>query len=277
SLVFGSADSELGGTGIPLSVGRKKYDFGFANPAALARMAFLGTGFYKKKIPLRAIGGFPSWDRLVFAVHPRTGIRSLEDFTDKRSTLGASNRQGGKDRSTLVAIDEVLRACGFGFADVEKWGGKFLRASSPSSKDRKEHIESGAVDAVFDEGIKSWGLLALESGMKFLPIGDSVLRRLEKLGYSRAALVPAFYPQIDAAIDTVDFSGWLFFCHRDLPNSLAYHIAIAIDKTHDQFPSDHFDKHPMTMQEFCRGSDGGPLCIPLHPGAKKYFKEKGWL
>ena len=277
SLVFGSADSELGGTGIPLSVGRKKYDFGFANPAALTRMALLGTGFYKKKIPLRAIGVFPSWDRLVFAVHPSTGIRSLEDLKEKRYPLRVSTRQGGKYHSTLFAIDEVLRACGFGFADVQKWGGKVLRASSPSSKDRKDHIESGAVNAVFDEGIKSWGNLALASGMKFLPIGDAVLRRLEKLGYSRAVLAPAHYPQIDTAINTVDFSGWLFFCHRDLPNSLAYHMATAIDKAHDQFPSDHFDKHPMTMQEFCRGSDGGPLCIPLHPGAKKYFKERGWL
>jgi uncharacterized protein len=277
SLVFGSADSELGGTGVPLSVGRKKYHFGFANPAALARMALLGTGFYKKKIPLRAIGVFPSWDRLVFAVHPRTGIRALEELKAKRYPLRVSTRQGGKYHSTLFAIDQVLRACGFGFADLERWGGKVLRASSPSSKDRKDHIESGAVDAVFDEGIKSWGALALNSGMKLLPIGDAILRRLEKLGYSRATVTPTHYPQLDTAIATVDFSGWLFFCHRDLPNLFAYRVAAAVDKAHDQFPSDHFDKRPMTMQEFCRGGEGGPLCIPLHPGAKKYFKEKGWL
>ncbi len=277
SFVFGSADSELGGTGIPLSVGRRKYDFGFANPAALARMALLGTGFYKKKIPLRAIGVFPSWDRLVFAVHPRTGIRALEELKAKRYPLRVSTRQGGKYHSTLFAIDQVLRACGFRFADLERWGGKVLRASSPSSKDRKDHIESGAVDAVFDEGIKSWGALALDSGMKLLPLGDAILRSLEKLGYSRTAVTPTHYPQLNAAIDTVDFSGWLFFCHRDLPNSLAYHVAAAVDKAHAQLPSDHFDGRSMTMKEFCRGSEGGPLCIPLHPGAKKYFREKGWL
>ncbi|MDP2605770.1 MAG: hypothetical protein Q8S00_24775 [Deltaproteobacteria bacterium] len=41
-------------------------------------MAYLGRGFYKKQIPLRAIGVFPTWDRLIFAVRKDTGIESLE-------------------------------------------------------------------------------------------------------------------------------------------------------------------------------------------------------
>ncbi len=69
SLVVGSGDSEIGGIGTPMIVGNKKFHFGFCNPAGVGRMAVLGRGFYKKKIPLRAIGVFPSWDRLVFAVH----------------------------------------------------------------------------------------------------------------------------------------------------------------------------------------------------------------
>ncbi len=84
TLSIGSSDSELGGLGVPIVVGQKRYHFGFANPAGLARMAFLGRGFYKKKIPLRAIGVFPSWDRLIFAVHNETGIQSLEDIKEKR-------------------------------------------------------------------------------------------------------------------------------------------------------------------------------------------------
>ena len=46
---------------------------------------------------------------------------------------------------------------------------------------------------------------------------------------------------------------------------------------HAQIPVDHFDKRPMTMVEFCRGGEAGQLTIPLHPGAKKYFREKGYL
>jgi TRAP-type uncharacterized transport system substrate-binding protein len=277
SFVFGSADSELGGTGAPLSVGKKKYDLALANPASLARMAVLGKGFYSKKIPLKAIGVFPSWDRLVFAVHPRTNIRSLDDLREKRYPLRVSTRQGGKYHSTLFAVDRVLEAHSFSFADIERWGGKVLRASSPGSKDRRAHIEDDAVDAVFDEGIKSWGPLALQSGMRLLPLSDPALRKLEAMGYLRATITPEHYPQLAQTIETVDFSGWLFFCHRDLPGSLAYHVAAAVDKAHEHLPADHFDGRPMTMQEFCYGGEGGPLCIALHPGAKKYFREKGWL
>ncbi|MDP6560617.1 MAG: hypothetical protein QF619_10970 [Candidatus Binatia bacterium] len=50
----------------------------------MARMAFLGRGFYKRKVPLRAIGVLPSWDRLFFPVREKTGIQSLEEIRDKK-------------------------------------------------------------------------------------------------------------------------------------------------------------------------------------------------
>jgi TRAP-type uncharacterized transport system substrate-binding protein len=277
SFIIGSSDSELGGTGAPLAIGRKKYDLAFANPAALARMAFLGRGFYKRKIPLRAIGVFPSWDRLVFAVHERTGIRSLEELKEKRLPLRISTREGGKYHSTLFAINEALSAYGFGLREVEKWGGKILRVDSPSSKERKRQIESGEIDAVFDEGLKSWGALALKAGMRLLPLSDAALRGLEKLGYARAAVTPSHYPELGQPIETLDFSGWLLFCHRDLAGSLAYDMAAQVDRERAAIPVDHFDGRPMTMREFCQGDEAGPLGIPLHPGARRYFKEKGHL
>ena len=275
SLILGNSDTELGGTGIPLAVGKKKYDLGFANPASLARMAYLGKGFYKEKIPLRAIGVFPSWDRLVFAIHPRTGIRSLEELKAKQYPLRISTREGGKFHSTLFAIDEALQGYGLSFRDIEAWGGKILRVSNPSSKERKQQIASGEADAVFDEGLKSWGSLALQAGMRLLPIADGVLKRLEKLGYARASVTPKYYPQLERAIETLDFSGWLLFCHQDLPSAVAYEIASKVDKNIAKIPADHFDGRPMTIQEFCQGGEAGPLGIPLHPGARKYFKGLG--
>jgi TRAP-type uncharacterized transport system substrate-binding protein len=40
---------------------------------------------------------------------------------------------------------------------------------------------------------------------------------------------------------------------------------------------DHFDKRPMTMREFSSGGEAGQLNIPLHRGAKQYFRERGYL
>jgi TRAP-type uncharacterized transport system substrate-binding protein len=277
SLIFGSSDSDLGGTGVPVMVGRKKYDLGFANPASLARMALIGRGFYREKIPLRAIGVFPSWDRLVFAVRRDSGIESLEDIKAGKIPLRVSSREGGKLHSTLFAVGEVLKGYGFSLADIEKWGGKVFRAGSPSSKERKEQLERGELDAVFDEGVKSWGALALRSGMRFLPLSEPVLKGMEKLGYSGAVLAPEHYPELDREIPCVDFSGWLLFCHRDLPAGLAYELARKIDEDHERIPVDHADGRAMTPEEFCRGGEAGPLVVPLHPGARRYYRERKYL
>ncbi len=277
TLALGYRDSDLGGTTIPLLVNQKKFDFGFANPAGLARMALLGLGPYRKKLALRTIGVFPSWDRLVFAVRRDTGIRSLEEIKEKKCPLFVSTRSGGKFHTTLYVINEVLRAYGFSLADIEKWGGRVLRAASPSDPARAQHIRSGQADAVFDEGIKSWGELALESGMRFLPIHEEVLRKMERLGFGGAPLTRSSFPSLDEEITTLDFSGWTFFCHQKLPLPLAYKMAMAIDLCHERIPVDHLHRTTMTMEEFCRGGEGGPLTIPLHPGAKKYYREQGYL
>lgn len=240
-------------------------------------MALLGVGPYRKTLALRAIGVFPSWDRLAFAVRKDSGIISLEQIKEKKCPLSVSTRAGGKFHTTLYVIDEVLRAYGFSFADIQKWGGKILRAASPSDPARAQHIKSGEVDAVFDEGIKSWGDLALDSDMRFLPVRKEVLRRMERLGFAGASLTRDAFPNLEEEIATVDFSGWVFFCNRKLAPRLAYDMAKAIDLSHKEVAADHLNRTTMTMQEFCRGGDGGPLTIPLHSGAKRYYREKGYL
>lgn len=276
-VAMGWRDSELGGTGPAILVDKKEYDFGFGNPVGLSRMAYLGCGFYKKKIPLRAIGVFPTWDRLVFAVRKDSGIQSLEDIKKQKYPLRISTRRKGKLQTTLYVIEEVLKRYGIRLSDIERWGGKIMEASSPSSLERRIAIRSGTADAVFDEGVKSWGAAALEAGMRFLSVDEEVLRQIEKIGFPSAMLTRKHYPKMDRDIRVVDFSGWTFFCHADLPSEIAYNMAKAVDLCYKQIPVDHFDKRPMTIREFCRGGEAGQLNIPLHPGAKKYFRERGYL
>jgi TRAP-type uncharacterized transport system substrate-binding protein len=274
---MGWRDSELGGTGPAILVGKKQYDFGFGNPVGLSAMAYMGRGFYKKKIPLRAIGVFPTWDRLIFAVRKDSGIESLEDVKKQKYPLRISTRRRVKLQTTVYAIEEVLKTYGMSFRQIEQWGGKVMEAPNPSGPERRNHIQSGKADAVFDEGIKSWGRSALDAGMRFLPVNDAAVRHMAKIGFPNAVLTRAHYPQLERDIDTIDFSGWTFFCHAGLPSKIAYNMAQAVDLCHRQIPVDHFDKRPMTMREFCCGGEAGQLNIPLHPGAKRYFREKGYL
>jgi uncharacterized protein len=274
---MGWRDSALGGTGPALLVDKKKIHFGFGNPVGLSAMAYLGCGFYQKKIPLRAIGVFPTWDRLIFAVRKETGIESLEDIKRQKYPLRISTRRRVKLQTTVYAIEEVLKAYGMSYRDIERWGGKIMEAPNPSGTDRRDHIRSGKADAVFDEGVKSWGPTALDAGMRFLPINDAAAHHMSKLGFPSAILTQKHYPNLERSVRCVDFSGWTFFCRADLPSQIAYNMAKAVDLCHKEVPVDHFDKRPMTMDEFCRGGEAGQLNIPLHPGAKKYYREKGYL
>jgi uncharacterized protein len=276
-LVLTMGYGRLAGTDAPTVVHQGKFHFGFANPAGVARMAYIGRGCYKTKMALRAIGVFPSWDRLVFAVRPQTGLHSIEEIKQKKYPLRVSTRTEGSLLSTLFIIDEVLKGYGFSFSDIQKWGGAVLRVTNPGSPQRAHHIRSGEADAVFDEGLKSWGSLALDLGMRFLGLRPDVLKRVERIGFPSAPVTKEFYPQLDEEVMTVDFSGWPLLCRPDLSQDLAYKMAAAIDLCCEKIPVDHFDRREMTMQEFCQGGDGGPLTIPLHRGAKKYYREKGYL
>jgi TRAP-type uncharacterized transport system substrate-binding protein len=276
-VAMGWRDSELGGTGPALLVGKKKYTFGFGNPVGLSAMAFLGCGFYQKRVPLRAIGVFPTWDRLIFAVRKETGIESLEDIKKQKYPLRISTRRRMKLQTTVYAIEEVLKSYGMSYREIEKWGGKIMEAPNPSGPERRDAILSGRADAVFDEGVKSWGPTALAAGMRFLPVDDRATRHMAKLGFPSAMLTSKHYTNLDEDIRCIDFSGWTFFCHADLANRIAYEMARSVDLCHKEIPVDHFDKRPMTIQEFCRGGEAGQLNIPLHPGAKKYFREKGYI
>jgi hypothetical protein len=42
---------------------------------------------------VRIVAVYPSWDRFVFMIHPRTGIRSLADIKAKRYPLRVSVRE----------------------------------------------------------------------------------------------------------------------------------------------------------------------------------------
>lgn len=56
-------------------------------------MAHRGKGFYKQKFPLRALGSFPSWDKIAFAVSKDLKIKSLWDIVENRIPLRASTRR----------------------------------------------------------------------------------------------------------------------------------------------------------------------------------------
>ena len=124
--------------------------------------------------------------------------------------------------------------------------------------------------------LDSWGDLAAKHGFVFLPFSKKALAKLERYGFRRAPLGGGrLQGNFDPATEVIDYSGWPIVTHENFPAELAYHFVAALENIREEIPYDAPEVPPMSS--FCRSTEEGPLDIPLHPGAKRYYREKGYL
>jgi len=261
------------------AVAAGKYSLAWVNPSVLLTMAYRGKGPFRRRLPLRTVAVFPSYDVMGFAVHESTGITSLSQIKKDRFPLKLSTRivtpNALRENSTMFTVAAVMKSAGFTFADVRKWGGKIHLASRPSDPVRRESIEKGAVNAIFDEGIKSWARTALENGFHFLPVEGAVLKTMVAMGY-RPTLMPKsrFHGMTEDAA-TIDFSGWPMIVRADMPDETAYAICEAIERRKEAIPTDNYK--PLEMAQLCANDEEAPYDVPLHKGAERFYRERGYL
>ena len=251
-----------------IAVAEGKYSLAWVNPSAMLTMAYRGKGPFKKPLPLKTIATFPSFDVMGFAVRESTGITSLAQIKQQRMPLRVSTGHLPKSdltaSATMFTVSATLKAAGFTLADIKKWGGKIHSVPRPSDPSRRAAIEDGSIDAVFDEGIKSWGQSAIDNGFRYLPIDGAVLRHLKSLGYRTSAMSRCGFRGLPGEIPTVDFSGWPMIVHAELADEVAYAICEAIELRKDAIPTDNFKQ--LDMAQLCRNDDEAPYDVPLHPG-----------
>jgi len=261
------------------AVAAGEYSLAWVNPSVLLTMAHRGKGPFKKPLPLRTLAVFPSFDVMGFAVHESSGITSLAQIKRERIPLKVSTGYEAKTdftgSATMFTISATLRAAGFSLGDIRKWGGKIHSVPRPSHPTRRAAIENGTINAVFDEGIKSWGQTALDNGFRYLPLDGAVLRQLKSLGYRPSVMSRCGFRGLGGDIQTVDFSGWPMIVRADMPNDVAYAMCEAIEQRKRVIPTDNFK--PLSLAQLCANDDEAPYDVPLHPGAKRFYRERGYL
>ncbi|MBI4522179.1 MAG: hypothetical protein HY695_00010 [Deltaproteobacteria bacterium] len=278
SLSIGINGDVMGGMKAPIEIGKKRVDIAYVNPSPIVTMAYMGKGFYKEKLPLRALASFPSWDRIAIVVSRDLKIKSLFDIVNKRIPLRISTRASGVHNTTYYTVSKILSLYGLSFAKIERWGGMIEECPHPGSPRRGESIEKREVDAVFDEGIRrkdGWLSKALENGYEVLNLEPKIIRTLARIGYQPAMIPKSRFKNLKDDATTIDFSGWPLITHRWLGENIAYAICEAIDARQSAIPVD--DDLPLNMKSLCRDSENGPIKIPFHPGAIRYYKDKGYL
>ena len=173
-------------------------------------------------------------------------------------------------------VEHTLEAYGFSLDDIRSWGGEVrYDPGLPDAPNRIGAVERGEVDAIFDEAVNVWGDMALDLNMRFLPLEEPILKKLEAVGYRRALITKAAVPKITKDVMSLDFSGWALFTRADVSDEVVTFVCYGIEARKDKVPWQ--GTGPLPIERMCVDSPDTPMDVPLHPAAERYWRERGYL
>jgi TRAP-type uncharacterized transport system substrate-binding protein len=254
------------------AVVRGELEMAIVNPSGLLTQAYRGAGLFAEPLPVRVVANYPSWDRFVCAIHPRTGLGSLAEIKERRYPLRLSVRED-VTHSTRVLIDQLLGIYGFGIADIESWGGQLQLVGGPGDERRLAALEDEKVDAVFDEGIRPWLKQALAAGLQPVALEEDVLRRLEALGWRRAVVPKNRFPGLETDHTCIDFGGWPLYTRASLPDEDVYKACAALHERTMEIP---WEDSYTGVDQLYRDTEATPLDVPVHAGAAQWYRDQGF-
>jgi TRAP-type uncharacterized transport system substrate-binding protein len=261
-------------------VARGDVTFAIVNPSAVLALAIRGRGPYKEPVPVRGITVLPQYDQLGFAVHERTGITSFRELRERKYPLRVSVR-GQRDHSVLVVIDEILKALDLSLEDFQSWGGE-VRYEPGMPNFKIDNVVNNQLDAIFDEAMPMYAGAALDAGMRFLRFEDAELHAIDALGLRRVKLTREDYASLQEDTWAIDFSGWTVYTHADVPDEVVAHFCGALEARKDRIPFFALDgfsagEGALPLDQMCHDTREGPLYVPLHPAAERFWRDRGHL
>lgn len=227
--------------------------------------------FFKEPMEnIRLIGTIETmiWQMVV----PRkSDIQSVYDLKNKRINPG---KIGWGDR---VTAELVLKAHGLSLDDIKASGGV---VNSLGFDDAATMMQDGHLDCQMTYGAIMPFLLNLDTrpGLRWLPFGgkerDKFLAEDLSVGWFKAVLKKGAYDGVTEDIEGVGVQTTVIV-NKDLPDDMVYEITKALYES--GFQKDIFSA--AEAKGFPKACDlstvKSAMTIPVHPGAMKYFKEKG--
>ena len=128
---------------------------------------------------------------------------------------------------------------------------------------------------IIDEAVRSWLDLAVEFRMRVLPLDEPLLTKLEELGFRRTVIPKARYAGLREDVPTLDYSGFTVYTHADVTDKIVTAICAALEARKSQIAWQ--EEGPLPLERMCRDTPDGPLNIPLHPAAERFWRECGYL
>ena len=227
--------------------------------------AIKGVAVYKSS------GPYPEL-RAVFSVHPEpftvaarpeAGVRTFTDFKGKRFNIG--NPGSG----TRASMEELLKALGWSTKD-------FSLASELKADEHGAALCDNKIDGFFyGVGHPSANIQdpTTTCGAKLVPLTGPAVDKLvaENPYYAKVSIPGGIYRGNAEPTPTYGVMATLVSSSR-VPADVVYAVVKAVFENFDEFKKLHpAFAHLEPKQMITNG-----LSAPLHDGALRYYKEKGW-
>ena len=258
---FGYQPGQDGANALTVSSGKAELGFLYA---PMAKFAVEGTGPYKQKVDLKAIASFGALTYGILATE-KSGLKNISDMKGKPVIIGVMT----KDSSMDLINRTVLEEHGVSYESVEKSGGKVLYLPVGPTLDMMKDGRADAALTMYAIPEAKVVEAALTSKLTFLkPDPEALKKAAGRLGLPLTKIPKDTYTFHKEDITSFDVPAVLV-CRSDLPDQVAYTVTKAMV---EQLPylqqvSMAFKKDtPQTM---------AVAPMKLHPGAEKYYREKG--
>jgi len=226
--------------------------------------ALQGTERFKAAgpIPLRTIGVVYS-NYMHFVTTEAIGIKSVSDLKGKRVSTGSPGS------GTELKSMRVLESYGIDGEKDLKRDRLSVAESAGALKDRKIAVFT------WDGGLPTAAVLDLAATpgikIKILNNADHLEKLHQKYGpvYFKLPIPKTTYPGMDADVQVVCVAN-LLICHEKMDAGLAYNIIKVLLEHQPELVAVHKEASHFTLATAAVGSS-----LPFHPGAMKYFQEKG--
>jgi uncharacterized protein len=211
--------------------------------------------------------------RSVFSVHPEpftvlarkdAGVTKFEDFKGKRFNIG--NPGSG----TQASMDELLAALGWKRSD-------FALASELKADEQGTALCDNKIDGFYyGVGHPSAAIQdpTTGCGAQLIGIEGPAIDKLiaDKPYYAKATIPGGMYANNPNPVNTYGVAATLVTSAK-VPDDVVYALVKAVFENFDEFKK----LHPAFANLDPKAMVKNGLSAPLHPGALKYYKEKGML
>jgi TRAP transporter TAXI family solute receptor len=263
-----------GGVANPIVVDTGKAEIALSN-VQTSLLAAKGDELYKgnKAENIRAlVGGLNPVFIGVMARNEfikRTGL----DTVDKIFTSGKPVRILMKPQGSNIppAVDAILAAYGLDRDKIKANGGEIIQVDTSQTP---AIMRDGRADILIDTILRGHPMItevALTADVTFLDMSPKALDALAGVGV-KPSQFPEWFKGQTGPVKSGDF-GTVLIAHKDLPDDVAYQITKTVIEKMPEMAKDYPAWSNFKAEEAGKRENTG---IALHPGAARYFKERGF-